>query len=238
MESRPGRPELLLLVTVLLGALGCHPVAKRHALPDKIPTPPDLLLTGREEGWPPRPQGRTNVSTVPWSARVGALSEAVEAELRTTALQDSRVRAELGERFGYITAAEAEPAKEPSRGASGPASVRLTFYSYTNNGAVEVLIRERVVEKVNRRVGYQPPEGAEEIRMAIALAERDSRLHELVQNMRATAIVTYGGRGQSEYGHRVLHVSFSAVGEDVPGYYALVDLTDQRVVTAGRVGER
>jgi hypothetical protein len=238
MKYRPSGSELLLLMTILLGAPGCHPVAKHQTLPDKIPTPPDLRLTGREEGWPPRPQGRTSVANVPWSARAGALSETLVAELRATALQDARVRTALGERFGYITAAEVEPAKESSRGAGGPASVRLTFYSYTNNGAVEVLVRERVVERVNRREGYQPPEGAEEIRMAIALAERDSRLREGVQNMRATAIVTDRERGQPGYGHRVLHVSFSATDEDVPRYYALVDLTDQRIVTAGRVGER
>lgn len=238
MRRRPSRLELLLLSTILFGAPGCHRVTKQRTLPDKIPRPPDLQLTGREEGWPPRPHGRTNVSNVPWTVRAGALTETLETELRTTALQDAQVRTALGERFGYVAAAEVESAKESARGAGEPLPVRLTFYSYTNNVTVEVLMQGRTVDKVNRREGYQPPEGVEEIQTAIALADRDSRLREVVQNMRATAIVTYREQGQPGYGHRVLHVSFSATGEDVPRYYALVDLTDQKIVTAGPVGER
>jgi len=90
------------------------------------------------------------------------------------------------------------------------------------------------VQSVDRREGYQPPEGTEEIRAAIAMAERDPRLHDAVSGLQATAIVTYNPQFR---GHRVLHVSFSPRGEDVPipRFYALVDLTNASVPIAGPV---
>jgi len=237
MENRLRKDVLLLAGAALLIAPGC-PRATKPTLPEEIPTPPEVQFTARDEGWPPRPRGRTEVTNVPWTARAGALTETMETELRNTATQDARVRGALGERYGYVTAAEVEPDKERPRDAGQPLRARLTFYSYTNNVAVEVLMRGREVESVNRREGYQPPEGAEEIKLAISLAEQDSRLHRAVQGMTATAILTYPERDHPGYGHRILHVSFSAQGEDVPRYYALVDLTAQRVLTAGPVGEK
>ncbi|HEV7243252.1 MAG TPA: hypothetical protein VGQ36_28765 [Thermoanaerobaculia bacterium] len=172
---------------------------------------------------------------MPTTARPGAFTEAMEASLRTAALQDARVRTALGERFGYVAAAEVEPDKERPPNSATALPVRLTFFSYANNVAVEVLMSGRAVENVNPREGYQPPAGAEEMEAAIALARRDDRLRG-VQRMDATAIVTERQKGQPSYGHRVLHVSFSVPGADAPGYYALVDLTDQKIVTAGPVG--
>jgi hypothetical protein len=241
MQIRLNIIILLLLNVALFGTVGCHKRPAEHqALPEKIPTPPEVRFTTREEGWPPRPQGRANVADVPWTARLAALTESREAELRNAATQDTRVRSALGARFGYVTAAEVEPDKQHAGEAADALPVRLTFYSYTNNVAVEVLMRQGAVEEVTRRGGYQPPEGADEIKAAIVLAQQDSRLATLVKGMHATAIVTYPERGQPGYGHRVLHVSFSAnaAEEEAPRYYALVDLTEQKIVTAGPVGER
>lgn len=241
MQIRPNTTILLLLNVMLFGTVGCHKrPAKHQVLPEKIPTPPEVRFTGREEGWPPRPLGRTNVVGVPWTARPAALTESQEAGLRNTATQDTRVRTALGARFAYVTLAEVEPDKQRPLRAADALPVRLTFYSYTNNIAVEVLMRRGAVEGVTRREDYQPPEGADEIKAAIALAQDESRLAAFVKGMHATAIVTYPEQGHLGYGHRVLHVSFSAGGgeEEAPRYYALVDLTEQKVVTAGPVGER
>ena len=242
MQIRPNTIIFLLLNVALFATAGCHKRPREHqALPEKIPTPPEVRFSNREEGWPPRPQRRTNVADVPWTPRLAALTESREAELRNAATQDARVRNALGARFGYVTAAEVEPDKQRASEAANALPVRLTFYSYTNNVAVEVRMRQSAVEEVTRREGYQPPEGADEIKAAIVLAQQDSRLATLVKGMHATAIVTYPEQGQPGYGHRVLHVSFSANGvaeEEAPRYYALVDLTEQKVVTAGPVGER
>jgi hypothetical protein len=234
MQGKPSGIALLSLSMLLWSAAGC-PGPKQQALPEKIPTPPVIEFTKLQEGWPPRPQGRTNVINVPWTAIAGALNATQEAEIHQAAVLDTRVQAALGARFGYITAAEVEPAKDHPRSANELLSVRLTFYSYTNNVAIQVLTRGKAVEQVERREGYQPPEGAEEIKAAIELAQRSPTLRGVVKNMRATAIVTHlQQREQPGYGHRVLHVSFSVEGEDAPRYYALADLTDHQIVAAGK----
>jgi hypothetical protein len=231
---------LLLLAVSVAGAVSCRDrSAESKTLPEKIPTPPEMQLTAREEGWPPKLVGRTNVVDVPWTARLGSLTESRELELRQAATQDARVRTTLGARFAYVTAAEVEPDKQGPAGTDA-LPIRLTFYSYTHNFAVDVFMRQGVVDSVSRREGYQPPEGVEEIKAAIAIAQREPRLRAAVKGMHATAIVTYPEEGQPGSGHRVLHVSFSASGgeEEVPQYYAIVDLTEQKVVIAGRVGEK
>jgi hypothetical protein len=234
MKNQSGTRAVALWLGVIgLCATGCHRADKTHTLPNEIPTPPRITFTGPSEGWPPRPQGRTNEVEVPYTLRQGALTDARTAELRQAALQNAQVRAALGERFAFITAAEVEPDKQNPQAAAAATEVRLTFFSYSTNVAVQVLMRAREVEKVERREGYQPPEGAEEIKAAIELARRDPRLREVVQNMQATAILTYVQQDRPGYGHRVLHVSFSAPGDDVPRYFALVDLTEQKVLVAG-----
>jgi hypothetical protein len=174
------------------------------------------------------------------TARPAALTDTRESELRNAATQDSQVRATLGEHFAYVMAAELDPDKQKPDQATDARAVRLTFYSYSNNVAVEVLMRQQKVEQVSKHENYQPPEGPEEIKTAIALAQREPRLSELVKGMHATAILIYFERGQPEYGRRILHVSFSATEaeEEAPRYYALVDLTEQKTVAAGPVGER
>jgi len=246
MERRFKTGTLFLLSALMMFCgRGCHSTdygkgtpGKSRPLPATVPAPPDLQFTSTAEGWPPRPRDRTNVAAVPTMARPNALTEVLEAELRTAALQDSRVRTALGERFAYIAAAEVEPVdKRTPPPATGPLPVRLTFYSYSNNVAVDVLLRGREVAEVLRREGYQPPEGPEEIAEAVALARRDERVGRYVEGMGATAILTYEQPNQAS-GHRVLHVSFTPPAADAPRYYALVDLTGRSVVAAGPVAER
>ena len=229
---------LLASSAVLIGVTGCHP--RQAALPSTIPGPPEIQLSGRDQGFPPRPAGRTNVENVPYIEFRGALTVSREAQLRQAATQDARVRALLGERFGYIAANRSEADKEHRDLPAEALPFRLTFYSYSNNVAVDVLMKQDTVAEVARREGYQPPEGAEEIKEAIALAQRESRLSEAVKGMYATAILTAPGKGTPGYGHRVLHVSFTATAdpEDVPAYYALVDLTERKVIVAEKLGRR
>jgi hypothetical protein len=101
-------------------------------------------------------------------------------------------------------------------------------------------MKQGTVAELSRREGYQPPEGAEEIKEAIALAQRESRISEAVKGMYATAILTAPEKGTQGFGHRILHVSFTATGdpEEVPAYYALVDLSEQKVILAEKVGRR
>lgn len=221
----------LALSAALVMAAGCHQMRRQPALPETIPQPPEVRLSSRAEGWPPRPENRTNVVNVPYSTRPDLLT-ARQTQLRQIATQDVAVRQALGERFGFVTATHAEADKVHPPSAIESLPIWLTFYSYSNNVAVDVLMGQGNVAEVVRREGYQPPEGAEEIENAIALARRSARLRNAVRGMHATAILTAPDEGAPGYGHRVLHVSFSATSgpEEVPKYAALVDLTKSEVI--------
>ena len=88
------------------------------------------------------------------------------------------------------------------------------------------------VRSVQRKEGYQPPEGAEEIATAIRLAQLDKRLRDKVSGWNSTGILTAIRKGKPGFGHRVLYVTFSRSDAGPPNYYAFVDLTEGRVLVA------
>ncbi len=233
------RSILLISVLILLLDLpACKKKQDRHTLPEKPPKPPVLEFSTEQKEWPPRPVGRTNVIDIPWKEIPGALTEARAMELRQIALQDARVRAALGARFAYISADALEPDKDHPRGPNEPAEVRLTFFSHAKNVAVLVAMRGNEVVSIAPKEGYQPPEGVDEIKAASALAARMLHLESKVREFQSGAIVVVPKQGQPGYGHRVLHVTFNKAGEDLPRYFAIVDLTDQTILSGGPVGSR
>lgn len=230
---------LILTALLALGACRENKQEAKQEIPSKPPAAPALEYTGPDQGWPPRVKGASDVRLVPWEEIPGSVTEALEGELRQTALQDPRVRQELGERFAYLSADEIEgEAKEQKRDPARPLAVRLTFFSHSHNTAVQVTMRGRVVETVARRLGDQPPEGPDEIKVAIALAQRDARLRGKLQGLAGNALVAFPTEGEPGYGHRVLDVTFTKEGQDLPSYFALVDLTEQKVLTAGPITAR
>ena len=216
----------------LLLSTGCAKQPRLRELPAQPPPVTVQEFTGPREGWPPQPRGRTNVTSVPSTRIAGALTAELEGEIRASALHDARVRAALGERFGYVDTSESEPPKT-AQGRAAQLATRVTFYSYTNNVAVEVDMRGRAVEAVRPRANYQPPEGAEEIKAAVDLARGNPRLARTVRDLTANAIVTFPAAGQPGHGHRVLYVAFSATGEEITRYYATVDLTAGKILASG-----
>jgi hypothetical protein len=216
----------------LVAACATKPERPRP-LPQSHPPTPRLEFAGPEGGWPPAPKGQTNIHEVPYREIPDSVTEARLDALRATAQNDARVRQLLGERFAYITSDEVEPKKnEHADRASWP--VRVTFYSHSNNVAVEAILKGDAVQDVRRREGYQPPEGAEEMKQAVALAQRDERLADKTGGLASNAIVIFPREGQPGSGHRVLHASFHKPDDpDHMLYRAIVDLTDQRVLTAG-----
>jgi hypothetical protein len=99
-------------------------------------------------------------------------------------------------------------------------------------------MRGAEVTSVTPKEGYQPPEGVDEIKMASALAARALHLGTKLRELQSGAIAVFPSQGQPGHGHRVLHVTFNRGGEDLPSYFALVDLTDQKVLSAGPVGRK
>ena len=234
----------LLLVTLISVAWGSGAHAQQQGpakpteLPRQPPPPPVLEFTGPEEGWPPRVKGASDFRLLPLQEIPTARNEKAEAQLRTAALANPRVRELLGERFAFVSAGEVEPKKGADSRPAGSPVVRLTFFSHAHNTAVEVLMSGSRVQSAERRPGEAPPEGAEEIRAAIALAERDSRLAGTLEGLSGNALVAFPEKGQPGYGHRVLDVTFTREGVDLARSFALVDLTDEKVLAAGPIEAR
>lgn len=214
---------------------GCQAPKRKAALPEKPPEIAMLKFGEAEGGWPPLPIGAKNVTLVPWSEVSVSLTEPLGVQLQQAALADAQVRQLLGERFVFISADELELGKTGRPQTTADLATRLTFFSHTNNVAVEVRMLGSKVENVKRREGYQPPEGAEEIDLAVQLARRDSRIREIVVGLEAGALVAFPQKDQPGYGNRVLYVSFSKSDEGLATYMALVDLTTQKVLAAGPV---
>ncbi len=236
MKCRRGILLPFLLAAIAAAAVGgCQKPERKAALPEETPEVAVLEFGGPEGGWPPLPIGAQNVTLVSSSEVPVTLTESLGAQLQQTALADTQVRQLLGERFVFVSADELESGKTERPQTAEDLATRLTFFSHTNNVAVEVRMLGSRVESVERKEGYQPPEGAEEIDLAVQLARRDSRIREKAADLEAAALVAFPQKDQPGYGNRVLYVSFSKAGEGLAEYMALVDLTAQKVLAAGPV---
>lgn len=213
------------------GGGGPGPVPGALPLPAEPPTLTPLEFT-QAGGWPPTVVGATDIELVPWTELPDSLTDADVLELRAAALADATVVSRLGARYAFISADEIEPLNKAS--AVSSLATRLTFFSHTNNSAVEVRIQGREVQSAEYSERAQPPEGRDEIAMAIELAMTNSFIAEVAAEMDPDAIVTFPSEGQPGAGNRVLYVAFSDPGELTTYYYALVDLTEQEVLEAGR----
>jgi hypothetical protein len=221
----------LVCVTV---ATGCPRSARPDTpLPATPPRTPDLQLTKRGEAFPGDISGVTNLQLVPWAEVPGALTDALEARLRGIAAADNRVREALGARFAYLSAGRTEEAKEAS--AQQVPKWRLKFFNYVRNAAIEVRMTDGEVVSVALSADSAPPESREEIEMAIRIARQDVRVLRATEGLQGQAILTPGPDGVSNSAGRarVLHVVFLRGEERLPRYFALVDMTHERVLAVG-----
>jgi hypothetical protein len=237
----PRRWQALLLCLCLGAPAEAQSRPKRRPLPAKQPTPPTLAFTSPSEGFPPEVKGATNVRVMEWTFRQGALTDEAEAKAREIAVRDARVRQLLGERFAYISADEIDPEGKRPRRPEETLSLRLTFFSYSENAAVRVILtpRRTVVRVVRAELvrGYQPREGRKEVEAAAALARREPRLVERTQGLIPYGLLIEPSPGRRGHGHRVIHVVFTKGDEDLPRYSAIVDLTEQKVLAASEGGK-
>ncbi|GAA2753158.1 hypothetical protein [Kitasatospora cinereorecta] len=114
----------------------------------------------------------------------------------------------------------------------------VVVYDYTENVVLEVGVDLQTgrVRGVARR-HYQPVLSAEEERQAVELVREDGRLADHVGDPAAGAglIVEDVNIRSPRYRHRLVDLRFGPRTRRLPAAYAIVDLTDRDVVSAGPV---
>ena len=110
------------------------------------------------------------------------------AAMRKTAEADPKVAALLGDRWGFIDADRLAPEGKIAFGCCRNQARfdRLTYFSYSNNVAIDVRMKDMTVLEASRHEGYLPAEGPQDVQRGIELARADARLAGKVQALAGT----------------------------------------------------
>jgi hypothetical protein len=217
-------------------------VIPKVPLPSPSVTPHVLEFTGDDAIGHSKPKmaGTPLDMSVKRSQNSSAILTAGEiVTLRKAAEADARVATLLGSRWGFIEADRLPPEGKMSFGCCRDSVhfVRLIYYSYSNNIAVEVRMKEANVFSTARLEGYLPPEGPQDVQRGIELAKADPRLAGKVQPLEGHGLLMHPDRGffrnDPGYGHRIIWITFSHGQDGDPKYWAVVDLTEDTVLDAG-----
>ncbi|MBS0183575.1 MAG: hypothetical protein JSS39_14355 [Nitrospira sp.] len=256
MTYRTGWRTLLLLTMMGIG-YGCSldagsrgpfgpedpetPVRKT-TLPDKPPSPHVLQFTGDDTAGHHKPKmvGAGTDTHVKRSTNASAVFTSDEVmTLRNAAERDSRVTKLLGSRWAFIDADRMPPEGKISFGCCRDTTglTRLVYYSYSQNVAVEVRMKGENLFSVSRLEVYQPPEGQQDIQRGIELAKADPRLAGKVEQLQGHGLLMQPDRGffrnDPGYAHRTIWITFAQGQDGNPKYWAVVDLTDDKVLEVG-----
>ena len=211
-------------------------------LPAHVPTRHTLEFTFDESVGHTKPKMAGTVvdaAVVRSPNQAAVLSESEIAAMRKAAEADPKVATVLGPRWGFIDADRLPPEGKISFGCCRDQArlTRLTYFSYSQNVAVDVRMKDGMVFQVSRLDGYLPPEGPQEVQRGIELARADSRLSTKVQGLQGHGLLMQPDRGflknDPGYQHRVIWITFSHGQDGDPKYWAQVDLTEDRVLDAG-----
>ena len=216
------------------------PVAKRP-LPEIPPVPHRFEFSGLDESGHVRPKtaGATSPMGVGRTVSPAAFTTDQIAALRQAAEANPRVAAMLGDRWAFIEADRLMAQGKASFGCCTESfrQARLLYFSYSHNVTVEVQMQDTTVIAVSRREGYIPPEGDQDVQKAVELARGDRRLSGKVAGLEGHGIMMEPKEGiiwdDPGYGHRVMWVTFSQGQDGDPKFWAVVDLTADKVLDAG-----
>lgn len=217
-------------------------VVQKVTLPEKIPSLNSLQFTGDDTAGHHKPKmvGASGEAAVKRSTNDSARLTADEvATFRTVAEGDRGVMAQLGSRWVFIDADRMPPEDKLTFGCCRRTTgvARLVYYSYSQNVAVDVRVKEAGVLSVSRRDGYQPPEGQADVQRGIELAKADPRLAGKVDQLQGHGLLMQPDQGffrnDPGYGHRTIWITFSQGQDGDPKYWAVVDLTEDKVLEAG-----
>lgn len=211
-------------------------------LPEEIPSFNSLQFTSEDTAGHHKPKmvDASGETAVKRSVNDSAVLTAEEvATFRTVAEGDRGVMMQLGSRWAFIDADRIPPEGKIAFGCCRQTTglVRLVYYSYSQNVAVEVRVKESGVLNVARLDGYQPPEGQQDVQRGIELAKADPRLSGKVDQLQGHGLLMQPDRGlfrnDPGYAHRTIWITFSEGQGGDPKFWAVVDLTDDKVLEAG-----
>ena len=214
----------------------------RRPLPAQVPTKHHLAFTADESVGHVKPKMEGTVSEAavkrsPNQAAVLSMSEI--AAMRKAAETNPKVAALLGARWTFIDADRLPTEGKVSFGCCREQArlTKLTYFSYSQNVAIEVRMKDATVLQASREDGYLPPEGPQEVQRGIELARADGRLSGKVEGLEGHGLLMQPDRGfftnDPGYEHRVIWITFSQGQDGDPKYWAQVDLTEDRVLDAG-----
>jgi len=215
---------------------------RKTKLPEKPPAPHLLQFTGDDTAGHHKPKmaGAVSDTAAKRSANAAAVLTANEvAALRNAAERDSRVTKLLGSRWVFIDADRMPPEGKSSFGCCRDIAglTRLLYYSYSQNVAVDVRMKGDNLFRVSPLEGYLPPEGQQDVLRGIELAKADPRLAGKVEQLQGHGLLMQPDRGffrnDPGYAHRTIWITFSKGQDGDPKYWAVVDLTDEKVLDAG-----
>jgi hypothetical protein len=214
---------------------------EKRPLPGTPPVPHRLEFAGTDE--PGHVKPKTAAASAPMgitrTVRPTAFTTEQVDALRQAAEANPRVAALLGDRWAFIEADRIAAGGKASFGCCSTTvyHARLLYFSYAHNVAVEVQMKDTAVIAFSRREGYIPPEGDQDVRKAVDLARGDGRLSGKVAGLEGHGIMMEPKEGliwnDPGYGHRVMWVTFSHGEDGDPKFWAIVDLTADKVLDAG-----
>lgn len=216
--------------------------AQKAKLPEEVPSPHSLQFTGEETAGHHKPKmvGVSGETAVKRAVNESVVLTADEvATFRTVAENDRGVIPQLGSRWAFIDADRIPPDGKITFGCCRQTTglVRLVYYSYSQNVAVEVRVKKSGVLSVDRRDGYQPPEGQQDVQRGIELAKADPRLVGKVDQLQGHGLLMQPDQGffrnDPGYGHRTIWITFSEGQGGDPKFWAVIDLTEDKVLEAG-----
>jgi hypothetical protein len=228
------------------GPVDAETAVAKTPLPGQTPTPHRLEFTGTDEVGHVKPKtvAAASAAAVKRTPTPTAFSTEQVAAQRKAAETNPHVITMLGERWAFIEADRLSTEGKASFGccAAPFRQSKLMYYSYSQNVAVEVQMKETTVIAVSRREGYIPPEGDQDVQRAVDLARADGRLSGKVTGLEGRGLMMEPDRGiiwnDPGYGHRVIWVTFSQGQDGDPRFWAVVDLTAEKVLDAGEEPRR
>lgn len=254
--SRTTRQMLFLLFAIGIG-LGCsldagsrgpfgpedpETAVQKAKLLAPIPVPHVLQFTGEDSPGHNKP---TMVGVIQDTAAkrstnaADVLTASEVTALRVVAERDPRVMKLLGNRWVFIDADRMPQEGKISFGCCRETIrlVRLVYYSYSQNVAVDVRMKGGALLSASSLEGYLPPEGQQDVLRGIELATADPRLAGKVEKLQGHGLLMQPDRGffknDPGYAHRTVWITFSQGEDGDPKFWAVVDLTDDKVLDAG-----